>query len=69
VVVEHATSEQALPHPETVHTYEDLTRELNILRIAAHDLCEDLPPCISLLDDSGKNKQQTNSPRNHGARY
>jgi hypothetical protein len=35
VVVEHATAEQALPHPETVRTYEDLTRELNILRIAA----------------------------------
>ncbi len=35
VVAEHATAEQTLPQPETVRTYEDLTRELNILRITA----------------------------------
>ncbi|KZB79632.1 hypothetical protein [Amycolatopsis regifaucium] len=35
VVAEHATPEQTLPRPETVRTYEDLTRELNILRITA----------------------------------
>uniref|UniRef100_UPI003F4930B3 hypothetical protein n=1 Tax=Amycolatopsis sp. CA-293810 TaxID=3239926 RepID=UPI003F4930B3 len=35
VVAEHATPEQTLPQPETVRTYEDLARELNILRITA----------------------------------